>query len=132
MLKRPQMGININDKEEPWTDLILDGVKRIETRDRATLHPYLGQRVGIVRTGKGKATLVGEVTICGCTPYPSRTVFRSDEDRHCVKAGSKFDWKEGKLGYFLDNPIRYAKPIEVNSKGMVSRFIGDLKPRRKR
>ena len=48
-------GININDKTQPFTDQILHGQKTIETRNTPTLHPHVGKRVGIVRTGKGPA-----------------------------------------------------------------------------
>lgn len=55
--------LNINDKSEKFTSQILSGEKTIETRNIKSLHPYIGKRVGIVRTGKGVATLVGYVTV---------------------------------------------------------------------
>ena len=58
------LGINVrNTKDESFADLIVDGLKTIETRESKSLHPYMGQRVAIIRTGLGKAVAIGEVTI---------------------------------------------------------------------
>ena len=64
-----QMGININDSEAPYTEMILDGDKTIETRRTNSLDPYVGEEVGIIRTGKGPATLVGFMDIGKPTQY---------------------------------------------------------------
>ena len=117
------IGININDKEYPFTEWILSGIKTIETRRAPSLHPYIGKRVGIIRTGKGKATLVGFVTIGGPIYYQTEEEFRKDENKHCVNAGSKYDIDGlGKWGYPIINPIR-TEPRYVNSKGIVARQI---------
>jgi hypothetical protein len=55
----PQIGINFNDKSQPFTDMIMDGKKTIETRNSRSLDSVVGKRVGIVRTGVGPAMLVG-------------------------------------------------------------------------
>ena|GEM_PF-1394464 len=117
------IGININDSESPWTELILAGKKTIETRNKPTLHPYLGKRVGIVKTGKGKALLVGFVTILFAKEYQSLKEFRGDKDQHLVKKGSKFDFKSGKFGYYLSDPKPLETPVPVTSRGIVSRKI---------
>lgn len=59
--KEPEIkySIFINDASQPFTTQILNKEKTIETRNSETLHQFVGTRVGIVRTGKGKATLVG-------------------------------------------------------------------------
>ena len=54
------MGVNINDDVAPWTDWIMAGKKTVETRNSPTLHKYMGDTIGIIRTGKKrKATLIG-------------------------------------------------------------------------
>ena len=63
------IGININDKHQLFTEQILNGSKTIETRSSKSLHPYIGKMVGIIRTGKGKATLVGYITIKAVKKY---------------------------------------------------------------
>lgn len=111
-------GIHINDKLQPFTAMILSGKKTIETRDNAKLDQYMGQRVGIIRTGKGKAMLVGfadiaTVSISWKYPYQFRQYFKD----HRVHAGSPYDMKPGrrKHGYFLQN-VQKIDPIELPSE----------------
>ena len=81
------MGININDKFQPYTRQILDGLKTVETRRPKSLHPYIGKRIGIIRTGLGKgtkATLVGHATIGEPIRYATPEEFAADYDRHLV------------------------------------------------
>lgn len=117
------VGININDKYQPFTDLIFAGIKTIETRKTPSLNAYVGKRVGIIQTGKGKAMLVGFVTIGKPIYYQSENHFRTDEDKHCVPQGSKYDIDDaGKWGYQIINPEKI-KPTYVTSKGIVARKI---------
>ena len=117
------IGININDKDYPFTELIFSGAKTIETRRKNSLHPYVGQRVGIIRTGKGKAILVGFVMIGNPIFYETEAEFRKDENKHLVYAGSKYDIDSaGKWGYPLEKPVSI-KPRYINSKGIVARQI---------
>lgn len=117
------VGININDRYRPFTELMLSGAKTIETRKTPSLNAYVGKRVGIIKTGKGKATLVGFVTIGEPIHYQSEEHFRKDEKKHFVTKGSKFDIDDaGKWGYPIINPTRI-KPTYVNSKGIVARKI---------
>ena len=117
-------GININDKYTPFTELILLGLKLIETRNRNTLKSLVGQRVGIIRTGNGKAMLVGYVTIAAVIKYETEADFRADYSLHWVDKGDKYDIKKGgvKYGYVLTNPQR-CEPTPVTSKGIPFRDI---------
>lgn len=117
------VGININDKYQSFTDLILSGIKTIETRKTPSLNPYIGKRVGIIQTGCGKATLVGFMTIGSPIHYQSIEHFRRDEAKHCVAAGSKYDIDDaGKWGYPIISPVK-VKPMRIDSKGIVARKI---------
>jgi hypothetical protein len=120
------MGININDKDAPWTDMILSGKKTIETRNTDTLRPYVGKRVGIIRTGKGKAILVGFATIGEPIKYNEET-FSKDQDKHQVKQGIKFDIPENgiKYGYPLTD-VTKTDPKEVTTTGIIARNITEL------
>ena len=121
------MGININDKHQPFTEQILDGLKTIETRNTRSLDPYCGQRVGIVRTGKGKAMLVGYATLGKfVSHYPSPAHFDEAYSRHLVDKDSGYHISKSKTGYkfgydLLD--VERIEPREVNSKGIVARRI---------
>ena len=119
------MGININDECQDFTGQILRGEKTIETRKTRSLDPYIGERVGIVRTGipKQKATLVGYATVGEPVVYDSVAKFRRDYDKHLVAPGSAFDIKDGlKYGYPLMQ-VEETEPRIVESKGIVARRV---------
>ena len=117
------MGININDKAQAYTSQILDGTKVIETRRTQSLRPYIGKRVGIVRTGVGKATLVGYATVGEPVWYGTPAQFRADYSRHLVAAGSPHDCDHaGKWGYPLLDVIA-CEPEPVTSRGIVARQL---------
>jgi SAM-dependent methyltransferase len=117
------MGININDECQDFTGQILRGEKTIETRKTRSLDPYIGERVGLVRTGVGKATLVGYATIGEPVVYDSVAKFRRDYDKHLVAPGSAFDIKDGlKYGYPLMQ-VEAADPRQVESRGIVARKL---------
>jgi hypothetical protein len=117
------MGININDKTQDFTAQILRGEKTVETRRTNSLRTYVGQRVGIVRTGRGRATLVGYATIGEPIRYETRKQFAADYARHRVAAGSPHDCgPEGKFGYVLID-VEATPPRPVTSRGVVARKI---------
>lgn len=117
------MGININDKTQDFTAQILSGEKTIETRRTNSLRPYVGKRVGIVRTGRGKATLVGYATVGEPIRYENQKQFAKDRARHRVAAGSPHDCgPEGKFGYPMID-VEATTPRPVTSRGIVARRI---------
>lgn len=108
------VGINIaSNRKEPIADLIIDGVKQIETRNSPTLRPFVGDRVGIVETGKGKAKLVGYVTIVKEIIYGNKEDFYKDVDKHQVNEDSVYAFKKVKYGYILTDPERLETPIQL-------------------
>lgn len=126
---RQLMGININDCTQDFTGQILRGEKTIETRSTRSLDPYIGERVGLVRTGVGKATLVGYATVGEPVVYDSVAKFRRDYDKHLVAPGSAFDMKDRlKYGYPLMQ-VESITPKLVQSKGIVARKLNPKDPR---
>jgi len=120
---REGIGININDGEQDFTDQILRGEKTIETRNTRSLDPYIGKRVGLVRTGKGKAQHVGFAVIGEPKFYSDAESFRQDEDKHLVPVGSEYDIPEtGKWGYPIINPEKI-QPRDVLGNGIVGRKV---------
>lgn len=117
-------GFNVNDKDQPFTEQILDLMKILETRNSNSLKSLVGQRVAIIRTGCGKAKIVGLVDITGWIEYNTEEAFQKDEWMHLVKAGSKYDIKpeKKKYAYVLEN-VERCDPITVTSKGIVIRNI---------
>lgn len=116
-------GVNINDKVQAFTDQILSKQKTIETRRTNSLRSYVGKRVGIIRTGKGKALLVGFAVIGKPIFYRTKAEFSADFKRHLVGDKSKFGFKRGgKFGYPLTSVTRCA-PIPVKSRGIIARKL---------
>lgn len=56
-------GIYINCSRAPFVSLILARVKSYETRPRDMLRALIGERVAIIETGRGPATIKGYATI---------------------------------------------------------------------
>mgnify|MGYP003649372325 FL=1 len=127
-LRNKMLGININDKHQLFTEQILNGSKTIETRSSKSLHPYIGKMVGMIRTGRGKATLVGYITIKAVKKYCNN--FDDDYDKHLVAPTSPYHpmagvmaVDQGKWGYILCDPVRCSKERLITSKGIVSRQL---------
>jgi hypothetical protein len=124
----PNIGINVrSDGNMDYADLIVDGKKKLETRNTDSLRPYVGKRVSIVKTGKGRAYAIGAATV-GEPIKADEKEFRKLDKEHLVPAGSKFDIQPGstKFLYPMLNPKRYDRPREVGH-GIVSRkvFVAD-------
>ncbi len=117
------VGININDKKEKWSELLLSGEKTIETRNTNKLKSLVGKPVALIRTGVGKAHIVGFIMLGEPIVYNTLAEFRADEHRHRVRAGSPFDFKEKKYGYPVKVLHKLEEPLPVDSIGIVSRKI---------
>lgn len=122
------MGINVRSDKKAgisYADHIVDGKKKMETRDTNSLKHYVGKRVAIVKTGEGKAHAIGEVTV-GEPVEVDEKEFRKRSSEHLVPKGSSFDIKPGKTKhlYPMLNPTRYDKPKKVG-KGIISRKVHD-------
>ena len=121
--RNSRVGININDDTQDFTQQILSGKKTVETRNSPSLRPYIGKRVGIVKTGKGKpAELVGFARITGEKRYKSAEEFDADYAAHKVSPDSPFHSGGIKFGYTIENAKAIA-PIRLSSKGIVARSL---------
>ena len=117
----PDIGININNDDIPFADLIADGHKKYETRRMPTLNKFIGQTVGIIKTSKkSKAKAIGHVTV-GAPMRVGYEEFNTMRDQHHVPAGSKFDCEKNgfKWLYPMENPARWDHEKDVENKGFV-------------
>ena len=104
--KRAKIGIYINnDGKKRFMDLILSGQKTIETRNNQNLSEYAGQRIGLIRTGKGETLVMGYATLGNPIVYNNEEEFRKNEDKHHVLKGDERD--------ILNSPrsIKYGYPL---------------------
>ena len=118
-----EKGLNINDSTGPWTELLLTGVKTIETRNQNNLKAFIGVPVGVIRTGKGKAHVVGFIKLGEVIHYKTAMAFRKDFNQHRVVQGSEFDFNGVKFGYPVEVIEILDKPIPVTTRGIVTRKI---------
>jgi hypothetical protein len=116
----PSVGVNINDSETPWTDMILSGEKTIETRSTPNnaLAPLVGERIAMVRTGRGPATVVGYATVGEPVVYRSHKEFAADYKSHRVRGG-KFDWAGYKVGYPMLDVERITPYPAPDARGVI-------------
>lgn len=119
-----RMGININCKKYAFIDWMFQHLKTVETRNTPSLRPYVGQRVGLVQTGRGKAMLRGYATIAEEIRYNTEAGFYNDAWRHMIdRTMLKYIFKNGvKYGYVLTD-IEEIDPVPVNTRGIVARKI---------
>lgn len=120
-----QKGINIRvDGQIDYAELIADGKKKYETRNTDSLKPYIGKTVAIVRTGKGPATAIGQVTV-GKPIVADEETFEKLRKQHLVPAGSKFDIPKGGVKYLypMINPIKWDEEKPVVHHGIIARTV---------
>ena len=118
------LGINVRaDNAIDYADLIVNGLKHYETRNSDSLKAYVGRRVGIVRTGKGKAACIGSAVI-GAPIVVNEKQFRMLEHKHLVPEHSAYDIAPGGVKYLypISKPQKFTIHLPVKH-GIVSRQI---------
>lgn len=87
-----------------YAQLIAEGIKTIETRNRNMLKSLVGKRVAIVKTRRGKLPMiVGYVDITGSWFCPIN-MYDQYRDQTLVPVGSSYDVHgKGKWFYYLEN-----------------------------
>lgn len=96
-------GLNI---QAPWSQMIIDGLKTIETRSYPLPKKYIDKPFAVISTpGPNKlipkAEIIGVVVFSECFKYASKTEWLKDFKRHQVK-------KENVQFSFCDNRPKYA------------------------
>lgn len=110
---------------EPFAQMIVDGVKTIETRTQDTLKSLVGQRVAVVRTGHNGPFVIGYVTIESCHECKCQADWDMAIAETRVVRWSKYTWTTStkkKFMYVLTNPERctpYRMPQNAVRHGRV-------------
>lgn len=87
-----------------YAQLIVDGVKTIETRSRNMLKSLVGKRVAIVRTRRGKLPMVVGYADIVDSHFCPINLYEQYRDQTLVPVGSKYDVHgKGKWFYYLAN-----------------------------
>ena len=102
-----------NYKDTKYADLIVKGLKTIETRNRNTLGKLNGQTVAIVRTGEKRPEIIGFVDMAGVW-HCDAADFHKYDLRHFVSMGSRHNTTDkGKWMYELANAKELIRPIPL-------------------
>lgn len=100
----------INCKEIPFVDLIMQGKKIFETRNRNTLGALVGRRVLIAETGHGKPIVRCSAEFYNPTVVHEKQWWEWFRESTCVTNGSKHDWNDNTKCKWL-YPIGYVEPV---------------------
>lgn len=94
-------GINI---QYPWSDMLINGDKCVETRTYSLPEKYVGEELALIETpgkkGKFKARIVGTITFSHSFKYNNKEEWMEDHPRHLVELEDKsYGWNENKHKY---------------------------------
>ena len=108
-------GIFVNSTRAiDYAGAIVNGYKTIETRSRNTLKQLVNNPdpIAIIRTGRGKAQVIGYAYIDGVF-HCSKADFGKYDNMHLVPHGSRYDaGQHGKYMYMLSG-AEPCKPFEL-------------------
>ena len=117
-------GLNI---QIPWSTLLINGDKSVETRSYPLPKKYEGIELGLIetpgKTGSFKSRIIGIITFSHCFKYPDKNAWIYDYERHLVKECHPFfSWDDNKpkYGWVVSNIEKFDEPIPyLKKKGIV-------------
>jgi hypothetical protein len=114
-------GINI---QYPWSKLLIDQEKCVETRSYPLPKKYIGVELALIETPgrkeKFKSNIIGTITFSHSFKYETIYDFESDFNRHLVPVDDKnYGWKndKDKYGWVVCNINKFDESIKLNSIG---------------
>lgn len=118
------IGINI---QTPWSNLLINRVKTVETRSYHLPDKYIGQELTLIETpgkrGQFKSRAVGTITFSYSFQYANKEAWQDDFDRHCVPIDDPiYGWKyyKDKFGWVVSKITKFEKPIDITQrKGII-------------
>lgn len=117
-------GLNI---QIPWSQLLINGNKSVETRSYALPKKYEGVELALIETpgkyGRFKSQIIGTITFSHSFQYSDKQEWINDYNRHKVEEADEFFyWNENKkkYGWVVSNVQKLDKPIEApKTKGII-------------
>lgn len=117
MRKKIYTAINI---QYPWSQLIVEGSKIIETRTYPIPEKYLNCEMLLMETPgneKFKARIIATIVFSKSFEYASKAEFRKDYERHLVAKNSKWDWDlQPKYGWVIASIKVFKSPFTLNRR----------------
>jgi hypothetical protein len=91
-------GLNI---QQPWSQLILSGKKKVETREYPLPKKFYGKELWLIETpgtsGKFKSRIIGKVLFVDCCEYKTKDDWEREKALHLVETDdSNYGFREGK------------------------------------
>jgi hypothetical protein len=108
-------GINI---QNPWSSLLINGLKVVETRTYPIPDKYIGQELALIETpGKKrnfKSRIIGTITFSHSFKYPDESAWIQDFCRHKVDQSDKlYGWNsKPKYGWVVSSVTKFDKYLE--------------------
>jgi hypothetical protein len=123
-------GLNI---QTPWSELLINGVKTVETRSYPLPEKYVGEEIALIETpgryGRFKARIIGTITFSHSFKYPDQKAWQDDHNRHCVAIDDPiYNWKDDKpkYGWVVCSVNKFDEPLDISVKrGII--FTNNLK-----
>jgi hypothetical protein len=113
-------GINI---QTPWSELLINGLKTVETRTYHLPHKYIGEELALIETpgryGRFKARIIGTITFSHSFKYPDLKAWQDDHNRHCVAIDDPiYNWKDDKpkYGWVVCSVNKFDEPLDIVGK----------------
>ena len=103
--------VYINCRRYPFIDQIMNIDKTYETRSRNTLKRFLGRRVFLIETGKGKNLVRCSAYIDEIVECYTKEAYEQYRPFHAVPVGSDYDWKPGTKKKVLYH-LSYIHPLK--------------------
>lgn len=117
-------GVNI---QTPWSQLLINGDKSVETRTYALPEKYIGETLALIETpgryGRFKARIIGTITFSHSFKYPDQKAWQDDYNRHCVEVDDPiYNWKDDKpkYGWVVSKVTKFEEPVDIRKrKGII-------------
>ena len=113
-------GINI---QTPWSELLINGDKSVETRSYPLPEKYVGEELALIETpgryGRFKARIIGTITFSHSFKYPDQKAWQDDYNRHCVAVDDPiYNWKDDKpkYGWVVSKVTKFDKPLDIRKR----------------
>jgi hypothetical protein len=112
-------GLNI---QTPWSSLLIDGLKSVETRSYHLPLKYEGVELYLVETpgklGKFKARVIGTISFSHSFKYSTKTDWINDHNRHLVSQDDPlYSWNDKpKYGWVVCSVKKFDEPLDISGK----------------
>lgn len=112
-------GLNI---QAPWSTLLINGQKTVETRSYALPQRLEGVELALIETpgksAKFKSRIIGTITFSSCVQYLSKEQWHDDNNRHRVDINDRlYGWKDKpKFGWIVKSVKKFENPVDPPTK----------------